>query len=266
MRIGSWKTLGFASLAAVLAFSTPVLYGQPEGTPPRTIESVAAPQPASKTLAGIAGQIPVLPPCAIPDDLNDAAFARYADLLLLGQAWDSHDAAMLTDVALQLAEGERVLLRPHKAIDTGMLFEIAARVAGDRNDKATLDRLDKAAHARGSQQLAKSIEDARKGAESYDEHELSVGHPIEDLTPEALVLHQVVIRRIRTATLAGDGTILDKLDKYLDQFKELHPGQQVHFDKLIARAKSALPKQSKLAPTVKVLERLGALTPCVKAG
>ena len=185
---------------------------------------------------------------------------------MLGHAWDHHDSKLLTDIALQLAEGERVLLRPHKAIDTGKLFEVAAPVAGGRNDKASLDRLDRTAQARNDQQLAKVIADAREEAGTIDEDESTVGHPIEDLSPEALVLHQVVLRRIRTATLAGDATILDKLDQYVDQFKELHPDQHKQFDKLISNAKSRLPKHSMLAPTVRILERLRHALDSVREG
>jgi hypothetical protein len=106
------------------------------------------------------------------------------------------------------------------------------------------------------------IAEARKGAETMEDDELTVGHPIEDLSHEALVLHQVVIGRIRSALLAGDAGTLNKLDQYIDQFDELHPGHHKQFDKLIAKARTQLPKRSALAPTVFILERLSELTPC----
>ena len=48
-------------------------------------------------------------------ELVDPAFGQYIDIRLLWQGWGSMDAGMLTDAALQLAEGERVLMRSHKA-------------------------------------------------------------------------------------------------------------------------------------------------------
>src|SRR5438309_1123415 len=46
----------------------------------------------------------------IPPPLQESAFERYVDLRLLGQALSSQNPGLLCDVALQLAEGERVLL------------------------------------------------------------------------------------------------------------------------------------------------------------
>jgi hypothetical protein len=63
------------------------------------------------------------------------------DVLVLGEAWDYHDAAWLADVGFQLIEGERVLLRPHKALDAGKILVLATHVAADRKDQATLARL-----------------------------------------------------------------------------------------------------------------------------
>ena len=65
----------------------------------------------------------------IPSDLADPAFDRYVDLSLLGTAWDLGDASLMTDVALQHTEGQRVLMRPHRAIVPEKLLEVAARLA-----------------------------------------------------------------------------------------------------------------------------------------
>src|SRR5690349_11388462 len=48
---------------------------------------------------------------SLPAELTDPAFDKYVDISLLGRAWSSKDSALLTDIALQLAEGERVLMR-----------------------------------------------------------------------------------------------------------------------------------------------------------
>ena len=44
-----------------------------------------------------------------------------------------------TDVGLQLLEGERVLLRPHRKLPGAKVLELAARVATDRHDQPTLE-------------------------------------------------------------------------------------------------------------------------------
>ena len=61
MRINLKKTLGLGALAAASVFSTQLLYGQREGAPPQTVVSAATQPPAPQTLAGIAGQTPILP-------------------------------------------------------------------------------------------------------------------------------------------------------------------------------------------------------------
>lgn len=107
--------------------------------------------PASVTSS--ASQMNPYPPCVIPSDLDDPAFARHVDLLLLGTAWDNHDAALMTDVGLQLAEGERILMRPHKAVKSEQVIELATYLAGARKDKPTLLRIKKVAESRKDQQL-----------------------------------------------------------------------------------------------------------------
>lgn len=77
----------------------------------------------------------------------DPAFARYIDLAFLGAAWENQDAAALTDAAVQLAEGEKVLFRSHKAFTSKSVFEKALAVAADKKDAATLERLGKIAKA-----------------------------------------------------------------------------------------------------------------------
>jgi len=77
----------------------------------------------------------------LPRDLSDSAFDIYVNPLHIGQAWHSADAALMTDVALQLAEGERVLFRARKGFSAKEAFEVAVRIATERQDKAALERI-----------------------------------------------------------------------------------------------------------------------------
>src|SRR5438874_12815553 len=65
-------------------------------------------QPAAQPTGGA--------PAVLSGDVHDPAFDRYVDLDLATRAWQQADAALLADIGLQLAEGERVLMRPHKAV------------------------------------------------------------------------------------------------------------------------------------------------------
>src|SRR4051812_1913645 len=58
----------------------------------------------------------------------DVGFERYVDPEMLASAWDAKDAELLTDLALQIAEGERILLRPRRGISADQALHVAALV------------------------------------------------------------------------------------------------------------------------------------------
>ena len=196
----------------------------------------------------------------LPEELADPVFDHQVDILLLGKAWQRHDAALLTDIGLVLAENERVMMRPRKGLDSALLLELAAYIAADRNDITTLERLDKLS-ARNAN-LGTRIAAARKIAERSRSAEHSAVGSIENLTPEGLAVHQAALRRIRSARLAGDIAALDKLDEHLDTRTDLHDSQRKHLDGAIAHAKSSVTKETdNLKSTIITLEKLAALAP-----
>lgn len=87
-------------------------------------------------------------------DWQDPAFNRMVDFQLLGNALAAGDAAGVTDAALQMVEAERILLRQHAQVDAATLLRTAMNIAQNSGDKATLDRLQKAAELTGNEQLA----------------------------------------------------------------------------------------------------------------
>jgi hypothetical protein len=203
-------------------------------------------------------------PCHIPPDLHDKPYDRFADVLLLAEAWDYHDAAMMLDIGLQLVEGERVLLRPHKAFDSGKILVLTAHVAGDRRDHPTLDRLGKFAAARKDDRLNAALREARGIAAEAPSEADRLGETLEDITPETLKIHQAALRKIRALRLAGDTKQLDEFDKHVDRIPALHLGQQNHLDQEVAWARSHMAKDASLAPTIQLLDRLGTLVPCTR--
>jgi hypothetical protein len=179
---------------------------------------------------------------------------------LAGKAWQRHDAALLTDVGLLLAQCEKVLKRPHKAIEASRVLELAAYIAADRKDAATLKRLE----AVGSEdpKVKQMITAARQAAEKAHPGDHPIAESIESMNPEGLSVHQAALRQIRMARLAGDINVLEALDKHLDTRDELNSAQQGHLDKVIAKAKSALNKDSdSLRATIRTLDRIAAMGP-----
>src|SRR5438034_1860067 len=88
-----------------------------------------------------------------PPAVNDPAFDKYVDLDLLARAWNEKNAEMLTDIALQLVEGERVLLRPHKAVSADLVFAMAVKIAKEKYDNDNLKRLSKVLEASKKSEL-----------------------------------------------------------------------------------------------------------------
>lgn len=91
----------------------------------------------------------------------DPAFDRFVDPLAIGKAWAALDGVALTDGALGLLEGERILLRPHRSLPAKEIVIVAARLAGERGDAASLARLEKAAAQHDRNDLKELLAQAR---------------------------------------------------------------------------------------------------------
>ncbi len=163
----------------------------------------------------------------------DPAFAKYVDIDLLIDAWSDLDPALMTDVALQLAEGERVLLRPHKAGSAADLLALAARLAGKNNDQATLARIGKAAELLASEEVADQVASAAKlaGASRADEPALSVS--VAAANVDDIAFYSGAVQGIRAAELVGDVEAITDIQENVDSFKGL-TAQQKEYLKTIA--------------------------------
>jgi hypothetical protein len=259
------RCLFVAAVAGLLAggllvLLAPGLRGQESGTKSRPAAqadpgSGKGPPGVSKQPAHGPDMLDTLPPWDVFDELADPAFDRYVDLELLGAAWADLDTAALTDVGLQLAEGERILMRPHKAISAGKVLQMAARLAGEAKDTATLDRLARAAERLADKDLETLVKTAQLLAKKTRAI-LSVMIPLDQLTGDAVRLFQGYAEDIRTAKLAGDRSTLESIEKELKELPELGPKQVAFLKKLTAEAKAALPE--KQDPQTELLNLLAA--------
>src|SRR5262245_60098240 len=94
--------------------------------------------------AGLA-QTPMKQP-ALPED---PAFNPCFNSKKVGDALTTLDARTLTDYALLLAHGEKTLLRQRTGITSTKLLTVALKVAAEKGDGASMDRLDKAIRTDG---------------------------------------------------------------------------------------------------------------------
>lgn len=175
------------------------------------------------------------------EELQDAAFEHYVDLRLIGQAWREMDPALLTDVALQLAEGERVLLRSHRAISADDMLKLAIRAAQSKKDKEALQRLTKAVEGRNEAlnsqvAAAKALLDSSRGEKPVT---LRV-----DTSLDVFTLYKLVADEIARARIRGDGVMLDNLTvalKEMDIFEDHHISD---LKTLIAKAQNYVEPES----------------------
>ncbi|MDR0327908.1 MAG: hypothetical protein LBI05_06395 [Planctomycetaceae bacterium] len=93
---------------------------------------------------------------------GDSGFEKMVDWELAASAASASDPVGLTDVALQLAEAERVMLRSHGSIPASTLFQLAIRAAVKRGDGETLERLAKGAKLYGLDEIANDAETSKR--------------------------------------------------------------------------------------------------------
>ena len=130
---------------------------------------------------------------SIPTELQDRAFEKYVDLRLLGRALETLDASLLADCALQFAEGERILLRSHKAFSADGMLNVAIKAAVEKNDGATLARLAKAVASRENAALKAEIAAANKLTSGSRGIDPALMVSIDGTTPEQFSTFQELI-------------------------------------------------------------------------
>lgn len=104
---------------------------------------------------------------ALADDatngkITDPAFDMYVNPETLELARSNADASLMLDVAMQLAEGEKVLLRSHRGVSADDMLKLAAKVATAKGDEATQARFKKAVEKLGKSNLTAEFDTIAK--------------------------------------------------------------------------------------------------------
>ena len=184
----------------------------------------------------------------IPENLRDPAFDRYVDLALLCQAWDDEDASALADVALQLREGERILMRPRRGFSSQQLLLEAARIAAETNEKDALQRLGKIAETLGSAELKVKVAGAEKLAGQSRATDPALQVSIAEMTPEDFAELWECWHEIQDASLTGDTVTLKEIQDELADNSSIPEKQKKYLQKLLQEgqaAAAAMPESQK---------------------
>jgi hypothetical protein len=187
---------------------------------------------------------------------NDPAFDVFVNVRHLAHAWARQDSSELTDLALLLAEGERLLMRNRKDITSAHLLEIVACCAAACGDRNSLARLEKVAENRHDQVLQAFIADASKlipaqanGSKTPSSDEASSRH--------STLVHRATQRHILVIRICGDKESLDSLKKSVMDMSDLSAAQKDGLTQLISDNASSIAKsRPDLRATVQLLERI----------
>lgn len=178
----------------------------------------------------------------IPEELRDVSFDRYIDLLLLGEAWERLNPALMADVALQLAEGERVLLRKHKAFSAMELLNITVKIAIDRHDRETLERLQKYFEKVGDVAMVASLKATQKLAGETREIDPAFLISVEDTSYESYSVYREIIGEAKAAQYVDDRETIDALEAQIDRLAELSQKQKYHLRAIMNQSRDGMKK------------------------
>jgi hypothetical protein len=198
---------------------------------------------------------------SLPPDLQDPAFDFHVDLTLLGSAWVDLDAALLTDLALQFMEGERILLRPHRAVRSSQLLEIAIRLAAVKDDRQSLARLEKAVQRTKSEALARQFDAAKKMAADAKTDAAVWTIPVETTSAAVFARYKGFLQDTLAALVVRDRATLETLQNELADMAEFPEEHRTKLNDKIKAAIDALPdEQQEASAASKVLDKLAHST------
>jgi hypothetical protein len=211
---------------------------------------------AAQPSAGVDGNAEFNEPSRNPAEMYarmDPAFAKFVDLSFVAEGMAGPNASLLADVALGLAEGERVLVRTHR---TGLTSEAmmakVVKLAARSNDKMTLERIAKASTSLSKPQWAKLVTEAKEFAGvSRDGPMVALGK----IDVSTVALMERVRQACDVAELTGQKEPLEGLKKQIAS-TEADAKVKGHVADLIDSTLKGLPE--KPDDTGKLLEEFSA--------
>ena len=193
---------------------------------------------------------------ATPPELYDPAYDQYVNMSNVSTAWQSQDAAALADGALQLLEGERILMRPHTKLPAEKVLILAGKIAVEKKDTETLERLRKAAERYGKKEVTAQLTATNKlAAAARDDEGFFIS--IEETSPEEYGAFHDYAERIRGARIAGEAITLENLQDEIERSELLMKQRRDYLLRQIQKTSAILPKDGQPDEAIAALSRLG---------
>jgi len=178
---------------------------------------------------------------AVPEALKDPDFDKYLDMKKLREALADSNPAALADVALKLAEGEAALSRKHKGLSAGKLFDLAARTAKASGDKATMERLTKAAEQMKRKDFNESLENIALVGSAGRTGGPAAGINLDSYPAEKVVLFNSFVDQIKAAKNLSSKAQIDDLEKQIRGTSDFPDALKSALGKYIAEVRRDLP-------------------------
>lgn len=225
-----WISTRLVAITACLAFAQTNFAAEPAAAKD---QAVAATAPAA-ALPADDGSLPL--------ELQDASFDRYVDLNRLSDAVQAVKADLVLDIALQLAEGERVLLRRHKVVASDQVFLIALNLAVETRDTETLARLGRAAKLMNNNALAAQVASSEKLTAASRSVEVTPSLPVESTSLEVFAMYKATVTAVTAAKASRDRESLKEIEATLEKSDIYSAREKQILKKFVADALSATPE------------------------
>ncbi|HQZ69692.1 MAG TPA: hypothetical protein PLY87_31620, partial [Planctomycetaceae bacterium] len=167
---------------------------------------------------------------------HDIGFNQYVDVVELGNAISTSNHNLLTDLAIQLLEGERVLLRKHQSGVTAssLLIHLAARTP-IKDDKKTMERIIRAAERAKDIELTeklKALESSSAG--SRNAKKVITGETVDDELAES------VERMIREGVLTRDRELMKWFAERLPEMEGVSEPHRKYLTSLVKESEAEI--------------------------
>jgi hypothetical protein len=174
------------------------------------------------------------------EHLDDPAFNQYVDITLLEPAWAEKNAVLLTDIALQIADGQKVLMRPHKAGSAQDMLKLAAAIATRKGDKDTIARIESAAKTLNFDDVASEASKAAKLAAAPRAADPALTVSLDQADPDDVAAFGSLLDGVQSAHLLRDKAWLDEVGERSNQLQNLTGAQKKYINKILGEARSAI--------------------------
>jgi hypothetical protein len=218
------------------------------------------PRPAATPVDAKLAPVPDAEPPAAPPSamVPDPIFDRIVSVGALTAAVENQDAALLTDVAVQLAAAEKKYARPHRSgLKVEHLFRSAVQVAAAQRDAAALDRLTVLLEARKDTAMLdrlRAIRATLKVSRAAD----GVSELIAKLPEEQRLEVALLVADLKRAKLFYDPEGLPGIEKRIADLKQVPPAVTNALKEQVKKSRAGI--TSPANETEHVLNKLGGVS------